>query len=198
MEVSGENERGRPRPRHVALSWAVANIAAASVVITSASLAQTTGPVNLAPTPQLSCVTGEYRQFDFWVGKWDVFNTKDNKPAGSSVIESLYAGCALRENWSEPGFSGGSLNAYNAADKNWHQTWTDAAGAWREFVGGMEGEKMVLIWRHASVRNPSKTVQVRMTFTPNPDGSVRQYSDQSIDGVQWVERYDYTYRHARP
>ena len=37
---------------------------------------------------------------------------------------------------------------------------------------------------------------VRMTFTRNADGSVRQYSDQRLDGGAWVERYDYTYRRA--
>jgi hypothetical protein len=36
-----------------------------------------------------------------------------------------------------------------------------------------------------------------MTFTRNADGSVRQHSDQRIDGGPWTERYDYTYRPAR-
>jgi hypothetical protein len=37
-----------------------------------------------------------------------------------------------------------------------------------------------------------------MTFTPNPDGSMRQYSDYSRDdGKTWLERYDYTYRKAK-
>ena len=144
-----------------------------------------------------ACAAPEHRQFDFWIGKWDVVNTKDKVPAGSSLIESLYDGCVLRENWSEKGFSGGSLNAYNPTDKQWHQTWTDSAGSWREFVGGWQGGRMVLIARHPSVRQPGKTVQERIIFTPNPDGSVRQFSDQTIDGVTWVERYDYTYRRAK-
>jgi hypothetical protein len=38
-----------------------------------------------------------------------------------------------------------------------------------------------------------------MTFTPNADGSVRQYSDYSKDdGATWAFRYDYIYRPARP
>jgi hypothetical protein len=139
-----------------------------------------------------------HHQFDFWIGKWDVTNTGDHKPAGSSLIESLYGGCTLRENWRETGFNGGSLNTYNVADKHWHQTWTDSSGTWREFVGGLEHGKMVLIWRHASVKFDGKAVQERIIFSRNPDGSVRQYSDQSLDGANWILRYDYTYRHAKP
>jgi len=151
----------------------------------------------IAATPP-KCDSPEYRQFDFWVGKWDVFNTRDGTPGGSSLIELLYGKCTLRENWTDTsGFSGGSLNTYNRIDKRWHQTWTDSTGSWREFVGGLENGRMVLVWRHFSVTMPGKTVQERMIFTPNPDGSVRQYSDQTIDGKTWVERYDYTYRRAR-
>ncbi len=156
-------------------------------------LAQAAAPPPKPPT----CDAAEHRQFDFWVGKWDVSDTKDGAPAGTSRIELLYGGCTLRENWSQTGFSGGSLNTYNAIDKRWHQTWTDSTGSWREFVGGIEDGRMILVWRHPSVRFPGKTVQERMIFTPNPDGSVRQYSDQTIDGTTWIERYDYTYRRAK-
>lgn len=144
------------------------------------------------------CLGAEHHQFDFWIGRWNVFDAKTNAPAGQSLIESLYDGCSLRENWTEPGFSGGSLNTYDATDGRWHQTWTDSSGAWREFVGGLEDGRMVLVWRHPSARDPGRTVHVRMTFTRNADGSVRQYSDQSLDGTTWVERYDYTYRRAGP
>ena len=145
------------------------------------------------PAPPPACASAEHRQFDFWIGRWAVVDAKTGKPAGSSVVENLYGGCVLRENWSEPGFAGGSLNLL-AADGKWHQTWTDQAGALREFVGGLVGGKMVLT---ADLRPPfvAKARLVRMTFTPNPDGTVRQYSDYSDDGgATWKERYDYLYR----
>ena len=54
---------------------------------------------------------------------------------------------------------------------------------------------MVLVWRHSGSRDPGQMVRERMIFTPNPDKSVRQYSDASPDdGATWTERYDYTYR----
>ena len=153
----------------------------------------------LLPLPALAapaCTAPAHHQFDFWIGKWTVTETKTGKPAGASLIESLYDGCVLRENWKEPGFVGGSLNLYSDVDHQWHQTWTDSAGTWREFLGGLQGGKMVLVWKHQSAKFPGKTVQERMIFTPQRNGSVRQYSDQSLDGAHWSVRYDYTYRHV--
>ncbi len=154
-------------------------------------------PAAAQPVPADLCKSAEHHAFDFWIGRWTVTETNSGKPAGQSLIESLYNGCTLRENWSEPGYAGGSLNTYDAGAGKWRQTWTDASGAWREFVGGIEGGKMVLVARVVSPKDASKVVLVRMTFTPNPDASVRQYSDYSRDdGKTWRERYDYTYRKA--
>jgi len=171
---------------------------AASLALAAAArpaIAQPASPQPLAkPAP---CATAQHRQFDFWIGRWDVFDTRTGERAGSSIIERLYDGCTLRENWSEPGFTGGSLNTFDATDGRWHQTWTDSTGAWREFVGGLEDGHMVLVWRHRGAREPGRMADVRMTFTRNDDGSVRQHSDQRVDGGAWMERYDYTYRPAR-
>ena len=165
-------------------AWLVAGVAASAPQITAEN----------AP----ACRSAEHRQFDFWVGRWDVFDGSSGNRVGSSVIESLYGGCALRENWSQPGFSGGSLNVYTAADGRWHQTWVDQSGALREFTGGMQGAAMVLVAPSRVRQAPDRPALVRMTFTPNADGSVRQYSDYSLDdGATWALRYDYVYRRAR-
>lgn len=149
-----------------------------------------------APPPPVSakCAGPEYRQFDFWIGHWNASSTRDGSAQGVSLIERLYDGCTLRENWIDPQLTGGSLNTYVAADGKWHQLWTDSSGAWREFIGGLQGSDMVLIATYPSRRKPGFTAQERMTFTPNPDGSVRQHMMMSSDGVTWVEGYDYTYR----
>src|SRR5580658_6172521 len=89
-----------------------------------------------APTPQpppSACTTPEHHQFDFWIGRWSVTEAKTGEPAGRSLVESLYGGCVLRENWSEPGWQGGSLNIYAKAAGQWRQTWMDQSGALRDF-----------------------------------------------------------------
>ena len=39
-----------------------------------------------------------YRQFDFWIGDWEVFNPQDQR-VGSNRIDKVLGGCALHESW---------------------------------------------------------------------------------------------------
>ena len=65
-----------------------------------------------AQNKQCNCCTFEYKQFDFWLGDWDVYNKKDVK-VFESKISSIQGGCGVQENCSRDGFSGTSLNFYN-------------------------------------------------------------------------------------
>ena len=150
-------------------------------------------PPPTPPPPSAACAAPEYHQFDFWIGRWDVTEAKTGQSAGRSLVESLYGGCVLRENWSETGWQGGSLNTYSRATGQWRQTWMDQSGALRDFNGGLKDGAMVLV-AHGQTQG-GKPVLVRMTFTPSASGEVRQYSDYSVDdGTTWKERYDYIYR----
>jgi hypothetical protein len=153
-------------------------------------------PVNAAEAMHPpTCDGAEQRQFDFWVGEWQVTDRVSGEPAGMSRIEKLYGGCVLRENWVSPGFQGGSLNTWWKGDRRWHQTWMDQAGAFRHFIGAMDNGRMVLVAEQPDPAQAGRTLQVRLTFTPNADGTVRQYSDISPDGgATWRPRYDFLYR----
>ncbi len=148
---------------------------------------------NAAPTQTTSqsaaCDRPEHRQFDFWVGSWDVYPTGQEKLVAHSLIEKLYAGCTIRENWMPLGKGGGgSLNMYDPAKRKWHQTWQDSQNGRVEFDGGVVAGKMVLI----SAGSQSFT---RMTYSQNADGSVRQLGEQSVDaGKTWQPSFDFTYR----
>jgi hypothetical protein len=150
-----------------------------------------------APTPPAGCKSGESRQFDFWAGRWDVFNASDRtKPIAHSMIERLYAGCGIRENWMPfSGHNGGSLNAYDPATKKWRQFWTDSDGSSALFVGGWTGSAMVIegVWPQ-----PGKPTQMtRITYTPLSDGSVEQRGVTSDDhGKTWQPGFDLIYRPA--
>ena len=148
-----------------------------------------------APAPAATCSGAAFHQLDFWIGKWDVFDAKTGARAGSSVIEGVYGGCAIRENWSEPGFVGGSLNIYSASDAKWHQTWVDQSGVLREFVGEPEGERLVIVAKERSRKDPHKEVLIRISLNPTNDHGVHQFSDYSTDnGKTWSYRYDYVYK----
>ncbi len=145
-------------------------------------------------TPPPACDSPEHKQFDFWVGQWDVYRTDTNQLVARSLIEKLYGGCAVRENWMPiGGTGGGSLNSWRPADKKWLQTWTDTGNNWNEYAGGMEGGAMVLTG--TSAKAVGTAMPVRMTYEAKPDGSVVQTGYQSTDGGKtWAVQYQYAYR----
>lgn len=134
----------------------------------------------------------ESRQFDFWVGEWNV-TTPDGKPAGQSRIELLPGRAGLLENWmGAGGFDGKSLNAYNGAKKQWQQFWVGGGGGILELAGGLVDGSMVLTGEH-DVRG--RHLIEKITWTPNADGSVRQHWEQSADGGKtWTTAFDGLYR----
>lgn len=159
--------------------------------------AQNTSPTAAAPAPA-GCDSPESHQFDFWVGTWEVFPAKkpDTKVA-DSLIEKLYAGCAVRENWMplQPG-AGGSLNAWNPTEGKWRQTWLDSTGTFADFKGGWNGTAMVIEGTWPQPGKPSQ--MTRMTYTPLPDGSVEQAGVTSDDnGATWQPSFDLIYRHPK-
>lgn len=143
------------------------------------------------------CASAEYRQFDFWVGSWDVYPTGGSNLVAHSLIESVYNGCGVRENWMplKAENSGGSLNIYVLAEKVWRQTWIDSSGARVEFKGGLTGRAMVFEGYWADFVAPGKGALIRMTYSQASDGSVRQFGEASEDnGKSWHSSFDFTYR----
>jgi hypothetical protein len=153
-------------------------------------------PATPAAPPPPACVAPEHRQFDFWVGYWDVYPTGKSTLVAHSLIEKLYAGCAIRENWMPlKGSAGGSLNNYVTDDKRWHQTWVDSSNARVNFVGGLTGGKMILVGDWKGVNGPGQDATTRMTYSRNADGSVRQFGETSVDfGTTWQASFDFTYK----
>jgi hypothetical protein len=133
------------------------------------------------------CAAPEYHQFDFWVGRWDVYNPKGQMVA-HSLIEPVY-GCGIRENWMPLGKTGGgSLSIYVPAEKQWEQFWIDSQGSRAFFTGGWNGKAMVITGKWGGPL-------VRMSYSKNADGSVRQFGEQSTDeGKSWTPSFDFTYR----
>jgi hypothetical protein len=169
----------------------------AAILFAAPALAQQSNPPAAAPAPPPpACTAAEHRQFDFWVGYWDVFPTGKDKLVAHSLIEKLYAGCTIRENWMPlNNAAGGSLNMYDPADRNWHQLWQDSQNGRVFFDGGIVDEKMVLVGNWQGANGPGKDALTRMTYSANPDGSVRQFGEQSTDdGKTWLPAFDFTYR----
>ena len=141
-----------------------------------------------------SCTDAAHRQFDFWLGRWEVFAPNGNK-AGDNVIESIAGGCALAESWSgRGGVTGRSLNIFDTQDGKWHQTWVDSTGGHLQLTGALAGKAMVLGAAGPDPDAPGRTLTQRITWTPNADGSVRQHWETSADGGKtWTTVFDGRY-----
>ncbi len=155
--------------------------------------------LTLAATPaSAACDSVQARQFDFWIGRWSVSPTAHpDKHVADSLIENLYDGCAIRENWSplRAGGAGGSLSSYVPEEGAWRQTWVDASGARVDFKGGWDGHAMILTGLWPQPGHPTQLT--RMTYTAAADGAVRQLGESSDDaGKTWQPSFDFTYRKA--
>jgi hypothetical protein len=137
------------------------------------------------------CEAAEYRQFDFWLGNWQV-HAPDGKLAGTNRIEREYDGCVLHERYTgASGSRGESLNTYDAGRRMWHQTWVDNQGTLLLLEGGLRGNSMVL--EGQSVEASGQSIRHRITWTPNPDGSVRQRWESSDLSGKWSPVFDGLY-----
>lgn len=134
----------------------------------------------------------EYRQFDFWIGDWDVYNPQ-GVLAGRNDVRLILSDCVIAENWtSRVAGEGKSFNKYNAAKKRWEQYWVDDQGQTTFFWGNLEGQNMVF---HSDGENPDGSkFERRLTFFPLAPNKVRQFSQLTSDGGKtWTTEYDLTY-----
>ena len=150
------------------------------------------------PQRPAGCTDAESRQFDFWLGEWDV--SPSVATSGALVAESSITlhdqGCVILEHWRP--FGGGhghSINGYDASDGKWHQTWIDANGQRTEFAGNLDAEGLMRF----DVLTPPQQGQPpghrRMNFQRIDDNTVRQWGDlQPEGGGDLVVEWDFTYR----
>lgn len=178
----------RSRPR-----WRAALFALTLTMSAASVLAQSVPAPGAKP-----CQSSEHRQFDFWVGSWDVFATSGKK-VGENRIELIADGCALLEQWTgNGGVTGKSLNIYDAIDRQWHQTWVDNSGTLLMLAGRLAERSMVMSMTGPSPTDPKATVLQRITWTPANDGSVRQLWELSSDaGKSWTVLFDGRYMRAK-
>ena len=192
MPIQNETQRHLKLPMVAALVLAMLPISSARPQTAPAP------PAAASPAPPPApCADPEHHQFDFWVGRWDVYGPRGGL-AGHSLIESVY-GCGIRENWMPlNGQNGGSLSIYVPATHRWEQYWIDSSGSRVVFDGGVSGDAMVLTGTWASSPQAAAGPLIRMTYTRGADGSVRQHGDQSTDqGHSWTNAFDFTYRPSR-
>jgi len=143
-------------------------------------------PAMAAPSP---CAEGNFREFDFWVGDWDVRDAA-GKVAGTNTISSEHNGCVLFEQWkSAAGGTGRSFNYFDPAAQRWRQDWV-GLGIILHMEGGLKDGAMRLEGPLQYLAD-FRTTTLRGTWTSLPDGRVRQLFEESADGGKsWTVWFD--------
>ena len=137
-----------------------------------------------------------YRQFDYWLGTWDVRpnGAPPATPPMTNVITRIHNGCVLLESWTAPGQTGQSFNIYDRVAQKWHQTWVDSSGGLHEYWGELKDGNMVFEGDIPAPPSIGGRMHTRLTFFRLPDGGVRQYSERTSDGGKtWQVNYDLIY-----
>jgi hypothetical protein len=157
--------------------------------------AQSQAPASSPAPAPAPCTAPEYRQFDFWIGNWDV-RDPSGQVVGTNRITREYDGCVLQEHWEARGpvkQTGSSFNTYSVPGKHWHQTWVDSTGGLLLLDGGLQDGSMLLT-AEMPARVGTGMVRHRIRFTPRPDGTVRQFWEVSRDGGStWTANLDRIY-----
>jgi hypothetical protein len=131
------------------------------------------------------CSASAYRQFDFWLGEWEVRNPND-EVVGSNFIRRILSGCVLHESWiGASGGRGQSHNIYNMQTDRWHQTWVDDSGKLLQLDGGLDDEgRMVL--GGVTLGDDGASVLNEISWEPLERGQVRQvWRISQDDGSNW-------------
>ena len=92
------------------------------------------------PQPPQPCDRPEQKQFDFWVGDWDL--TSPGAKSGevvhnSNTIKRILGSCIVQENFvgnaapeQAPQLLGMSISVFDVASGKWKQTWVDNQGSY--------------------------------------------------------------------
>lgn len=149
---------------------------------------------------QLPCSGAKYRQLDFWLGEWEVFN-KNGQKAGDSKVSAILDSCVLLEEWTSAGmnqgiqYTGKSFNTFNRSTNQWQQTWVDNTGSSIEYLEGKFDNKKIIFQTKPYKYSKDTMAVLKLTFHDLGKDQVKQHGEISKDnGATWVTQYELEYR----
>jgi hypothetical protein len=144
------------------------------------------------------CAAPAYRQFDFWIGDWDVFDIDQPTVKVARVsVEPILDGCVLLEDYvGIDGHEGQSFSIFDRSRQVWHQSWVTNHGQMLVIEGEMQRTAMVL--SGADHTPDGKERRVRGIWKP-VTGGVQESAMRSTDaGVTWTPWFDLLFRSHKP
>jgi len=152
------------------------------------------------PSPQPNpCTAAQQKQFEFWVGEWDL--TWPGQKAGevshgTNSIRRIMDGCVVQENFSGGNsmhLRGTSVSTFDIRSGHWKQTWVDNEGGYLDFVGDFENGQMIL--RREFTRKDGVKVMQRMVWKNiSPNGLDWSWEASSDGGKTWKVNWPIHYK----
>lgn len=152
--------------------------------------------------PVRPCDSPEARQFDFWLGEWDLTwpaEQTGGEPGvtgrGTNSIGRMFGDCVIEENFAFPdqGFLGHSVSVYDPQAGMWRQTWVDSQGNYLIFVGSYDGTTMEL--RTPIVERDGEQIVQQMVFSNiQPDSLNWDWQGSRNGGDTWNDLWNITYQ----
>jgi len=130
------------------------------------------------------------RQFDFWLGDWDLRWEPDG--CGVNVITSILDDHVVLEQFDgRPSIplAGMSVSVFDRDIGRWRQVWVDSDGQYLDFVGGFEGERMVLERRRSDGR-----LQRMVWSNIAAESLLWSWEHSDDDGARWTVDWAIDYR----
>lgn len=156
------------------------------------------------PSPRVPVPEDPSRQFDFWLGRWEVTNRflqKDGswRVGGVAIaeIDSVLGGKAILERWTGQGslaMRGMSLRTYDAEESRWEVILNWPSGTPSGFsmvVGNFKDGRGELF-------PPTPSPRTRFTFSEAREQSCQWDQSTSADGVTWTTNWIMDFRRVGP
>ena len=161
-------------------------------LLTTPALLLLTAPAGASSGAETPCASGPFRAVDFWVGEWEVSGA-DGTFAGRNEITLDQKGCVLVERWRGAQESiGMSMSFYDPVNGQWRQVWVSPSVE-IDISGGVVDGSMVLTGTIVYL-GEVRAGGFRGTWTPLPDGRVRQYFEETGADGDWRPWFEGFYR----
>ncbi len=138
------------------------------------------------------------KDFDFWIGEWDVYIAGTNNLIGKSKITKVNGGCVILENWTSlvSPQTGISMNFIDPATGKWTQDYSGSGGGRTLYTDG-EYKDSAMHFNYVGTFN-NASFPGHFIFYNEGENQVRQFNDFSTDGGKtFVTAYDYTYKRRK-
>jgi len=164
-------------------------------LLSASTLFSEQSSTQMPPNP---CAIAEQKQFDFWLGEWDLTWPAEHAGEvghGTNSVQRILDGCVVQESFSgrdSMHLRGTSVSMFDALAGKWKQTWVDNEGGYLDFVGGIKGGQMIL--QREAVRKDGTRILQRMVWKNITANELDWSWEASRDGgktwqVQWPIHY---------